>query len=133
MIPRHQLAKTIAERTMQVQDDKQLAKEVAAYLLSENRTAELESVMRDIRQYRAENGIVEATAVSAHELNDKVMSDIKSLLRSAHPNAKKVIVKTELDRSVIGGVRVDMANQQLDLTVRSKLNTFKRLTSAVKD
>jgi F0F1-type ATP synthase delta subunit len=30
---------------------------------------------------------------------------------------------------LVGGVRIEMANEELDLTVRSKLNTLKRLTS----
>jgi F0F1-type ATP synthase delta subunit len=34
---------------------------------------------------------------------------------------------------VIGGVRLSLANQQLDLSVESKLNKFKQLTAAGKE
>ncbi|CAN5626919.1 hypothetical protein BH23PAT1_BH23PAT1_5010 [soil metagenome] len=131
--PRYKVAEIIAERTMHLRDDSQLAQAVAAYLLAENRTAELESIMRDVRSYRTERGFVEATAVSAHELDKAVRKDIESVMWSAFPNAKAVNVQNVLDPTVIGGVRVEMANKQLDLTIRSKLNTFKRLTAAVKE
>jgi F0F1-type ATP synthase delta subunit len=33
-----------------------------------------------------------------------------------------------LDPEVLGGVRLSLANQQLDLSVEAKLNKFKQLT-----
>lgn len=125
------MAKTIAERTIDVKDTKLLAQEIAAYLLQEKRTAELESILRDIMQYRTEHGSLEAVAVSAHNLKPQVMEEITQLLKSAYPHAKSVNLSQRLDESVIGGVRIDMANEHLDLTVSAKLAKFKRLTSEV--
>lgn len=128
-VPRHTLATAIAERTMHVHDSKLLAREVAAYLLMERRTADLESILRDIMQYRTDHGVLEAEVVTAHEVHQRVLTDVKELLRAAYPKAKTVHVGTRQDPSVIGGLRIDMANQQLDLSIKSKLATFKRLTS----
>lgn len=128
-VPRHILAEAIAKRIVHVTDEKLLAREIAAYLLAEHRTAELEPILRDIMQYRSEHGVLEAEAVTAHSVGAHVNAEVKQLLHAAYPNAKTIHVSDRLDTDVIGGLRVDMANEQLDMTVQSKLATFKRLTA----
>ena len=131
--PRHLLVETIGAKTLTIADTKKLALEIAAYLLLENRVHELDSVMRDVIAYRAERGVVEAEAVSAHELTNNVKEDIKVLMKQNYPDAKTITISERIDESVIGGVRVVLPHEQLDLTVRSKLSNFKRLTMAGKE
>jgi F0F1-type ATP synthase delta subunit len=132
-LPRHQVAAAIAQRTLGMTDLKQLSAEVAAYLLTERRTGELDSLIRDIMQYRADHGIVEVVAVTAHPLTPAVQVDIQREIKLLYPGATQVIVTERPDVTVIGGVRLDLANQQLDLSVRNKLNRLKQLTAAGKD
>ena len=133
MISRRHLSEVIGERTLHVRDTSELAREVAAYLLDTHETADLESLLRDIMEYRAKHGIVEAVAVSAHELSSEVIADIKRILKEEYPGAKSVKVTSRIDPTVVGGVRVELANRQLDLTVREKIDTFKRLTAEIKE
>jgi F0F1-type ATP synthase delta subunit len=132
-LPRRQVAAAIAERTLGVSDLKQLSQEVAAYLLTERRTGELDSLIRDIMQYRADRGIVEVAAATAHPLTAAVRADIKTEIQRLYPQASQVLITERHETSVIGGVRLDLANQQLDLSVRNKLNRLKQLTAAGKD
>lgn len=127
--PRHILAKAIASRTIDLRDEKLLAREIAAYLLLERRTSELESILRDIMQYRSDHGVLEAEIVTAHNPGAHVAVEVKRLLKSAYPSAKTIHLANRQDPALIGGLRVDMANQQLDLSIQAKLATFKRLTS----
>jgi F0F1-type ATP synthase delta subunit len=126
--PRTQLAPIIARMTDNVPEER-LSHEVAAYLLGENRTGELDSLLRDVIAYRANEGIVEVTAVSAHELSDAVRQDIERLVREQFKDAREVIINQRIDASAIGGVRLELVDRQLDLTVRAKLNYFKKLTT----
>ncbi len=130
-ITRKELAEVIGSKTLQIKDRQQLANSIAAYLASDLKTKSinLDSLMRDVMQYRLEHGIVEAVAVSAHELDDRVISDIKSLLKEHFPDAKSVLVDQKIDASLVGGVRIELPQENLDLSVRSKLNLFKRLAS----
>ena len=50
-------------------------------------------------------------------------------MRELYPNAKQIIITPEQDAKAVGGIRLELANQQLDLTVRGKLNLFKQLTA----
>src|SRR5574338_1177320 len=97
MISRRHLAEVIGERTLHLRDDKLLAREVAAYLLDTGQTDDLDSLIRDIMEYRAEHGIVEATAVSAHEISQTSVKDLEAILQREHPKAKTVHVITQID------------------------------------
>lgn len=123
-VSRSQIVSVLAEKLGQ----KNLASEVAAYLLDENRTGDLDSLARDLVAYRAQGGTVEITAVSAHQLSPTVEADIKSQVKTLYPAAKEIIINYRQDASQIGGVRLEFPDKQLDLTVRNKLNLFKTLT-----
>ncbi len=132
-IPRHIIAATLAQRSLGSIDKPRFAKEIAAYLISQRRTGQLESLLRDMMQYRADHGIVEVIASSAHPLEPAAKTDIEKRVRRLYPEAKHVIITVEHDASLVGGVRLQLANQQLDLSVRAKLNRFKQLTTAGKE
>jgi len=106
-----------------------LSSETAAYLLGNGRTNELDSLLRDVWQYWAEHGYVEIIAVSAFALSAKVQADIRRQIRALYPKAKQIIITERRDPEVVGGVRLELANQQLDLSVRAKLNEFRQLTT----
>lgn len=127
--PRTRIAQVIADRTLQSGADDKLVREVAAYVLSERRVGELNSLMRDVQEDWAAAGQVEVLAMSAHPLSAEVRRDIESQVKSLYQNAKRIIVTEVLDPEVIGGVRLRLANQQLDLSVEAKLNKFKQLTA----
>ena len=126
--PRHIVAATLAQKSLGKLDERSFAYEIAAYLMAERRTTELDSLLRDIMQFRADHGIVEVIATSAHVLDALAKKDIEAQIRELYPTAKQVVITSQHDDSVIGGVRLELANQQLDLSVRNKLNRFKQLT-----
>lgn len=109
--------------------DKKLAGKIAAYLVSEGKTSEVNSLARDILQIQADSrGVVEVTAVTAHELDEKLRFKIEKLIKSSHPEAEKVIINQQLDESVIGGVRLELANEMLDNTVDARLDNLREKT-----
>jgi len=128
--PRSHIAPVLAGLTLKSGvNAQQLSQEIAAYLLDENRTGELDSLLRDVVAYRADKGVVEVTAVAAHELPDSVKLDIEKLVREQFKDVKQIIINQRIDASVVGGVRLELVDQQLDMTVRNKLNRFKELTT----
>lgn len=124
-VPRTELAQVLVQKLQ----SKKTPKEIAAYLLETNRTNELDSLLRDIITLRAELGIVEVTAVSARELSPASTNEIKAEIKRVYPRASEIIVNERIDFNQIGGVRLEFPDRQLDLSVRGKLNQFKRLTT----
>lgn len=130
---RVKIARVIADRALKKGVNKHLSKEVAAYLLNERRGDELDSIMRDVQADWAETGHVEVLARSASPLSATVRNDISRLVKRLAPEARRVLVTEIRDPEVIGGLRLDLANRQLDLSVQSKLNKFKQLAVAGKE
>lgn len=128
-VTRKELAGIIGEQTLHIVDNNTLAKAVAAYLSAEHRSVDINTLMRDIMQYRLERGIVEVVAISAHELTPVVLADIKSLMHEHFPAAKEIIIDTRIDESVVGGIRLELPQETLDLSVKAKLNLFKQLVA----
>lgn len=111
-----------------VNDTAQLSREIAAFLISESRESDLESVMRDVMRLRRSQGVLEADVQSAHELDAATLVELTELIRQEFPAAKQVVTDQTIRSELIGGVRIATADEQLDMTVRGKLDTFKRLT-----
>jgi len=132
--PRTRIAGVVADRTLKSGVvSQQLSRELAAYLLSERRTGELDSILRDVRADWAKAGYVEVVARSAHQLSDTVRADIERQAESLYPAAKQIVVSQVLDPEVIGGVRLTIIDRQLDLSVETTLHRFKQLTLSGKE
>lgn len=130
MISRTDLAEVIGERTLHLSDANKLKKAIAGYLLEQNRVADIDSLMRDVMKYRAQHGHVEAMVVSAFPLTPAVLASVQSEVKSQYPGAKSYVLNEKVDEDVVGGIRIEVAGEELDMTVRAKLNTLKRLTAA---
>ncbi len=132
-VSRARIADVIAEDSLKKGFSKDEARSIAAYLLDTKRTGELDSLLRDIRDTWAEHGFVEVTATCAHELSASVREDVTAEVRKLYPSAKKIAIVEQIDPSIVGGVRIEFANRQLDLSVQSDLSKFKTLAVNRKD
>lgn len=128
-VTRQELAEIIGKRTLGARNRTELVSSIAAYLAGAHKSVDLDSLIRDVLLYRQASGIIEAVAVSAHELSPVVIRDIEALLKEHYPKAKTILVDQKLDPAVVGGVRIELPNEVLDLSVKSKLNLFKRLVA----
>ena len=100
---------------------KRLSEMLAAYLVQNRRTGELDSIMREVmRQREAQDNITEVTATSAFRLNDATKKTISALL-----GGDRTIINEVIDPEMLGGVRLETSEKQLDLTVRNRLNRLK--------
>lgn len=120
---RAKLARYIANTADGKKSTATLAKDVAAYLIDTGKTAELSSLLRDVAEERAvTNGFLEVTAVSAFELTEAEKREIEKVARKQYPLVKNIVVRSEIDKSAVGGVRLLLPHYQLDLSIRTKLN-----------
>ncbi len=127
------VAGIIADKTLQTGNPQDYSQQIAAYLLAERRTGELSSLMRDVQADWTAAGHIEVIASSAHPLTAAIKAAISERMQRLYPAAKRIIITEAHDPAVIGGVRLSLANQQLDLTIEAKLHKFKQLTTAGKD
>jgi F0F1-type ATP synthase delta subunit len=125
-LSRKELAATIA-RLVHDGDTATLAQEVAAYLITERRVKDLDSLMRDVALVRQETyGITEATATTALPLSEEVRRDIKAYLKA--PN---LVLNEAQDTTLVGGLRLESSDTQLDVSVHDRLRKLKQLVNEV--
>ncbi len=127
---RARIASTISDMTLKGGNRKAISQQIAAYLISERRVKDLDSLMRDVQNDWAKAGYLEVIAASSHPLTASSKADISARVKKLYPDTKQIIITEVHDAKVLGGVRLSLPNQQLDLSIEAKLNKFKQLTTA---
>jgi F-type H+-transporting ATPase subunit delta len=97
-------------------------------LARNGRKKELRLVIRAFRRLASEHrGETTAEVVTARPLNDDQMAALKSQLRARA--GRDVAIDATVDPQILGGIVVKLGSQQVDASIRTKLN---RLASAMK-
>ena len=118
-ISRRKLAEYTASKLIKG-DGKKALGELAAFLIETRRTDEIELLVRDIEQELADQGIVVADITTAHPLSEALKANIKQMV-----GGKTLQVRETIDKSVLGGVRIDIPGKRFDGTIRRKLTALK--------
>ncbi len=130
-VTRTELAQVIAQKTLLL-SKQDLVNNLAGYITESHGSVNLDDLLRDVMHYRQAHGVIEAVVVSAHELDAQALTDVEALLRERYTDAQKIIINQRIDNGVVGGIRIELPRETLDLTVKAKLNRFKRLTEEKK-
>ena len=97
-------------------------------LARNGRKNELRAVIRAFRRLAAEHrGETTAEVVTARPLNDDQIAALKAQLRARA--GRDVAIEATVDPDILGGIVVKLGSQQIDASIRTKLN---RLALAMK-
>jgi F-type H+-transporting ATPase subunit delta len=97
-------------------------------LARNGRKGQLRSVIRAFRRLAAEHrGETTAEITTARPLNDDQLAQLKQQLRTRA--GRDVSLDMTVDPAILGGIVVKLGSQQIDASIRTKLN---RLASAMK-
>eukprot|EP00585_Thalassiosira_rotula_P004084 CAMPEP_0196141740 /NCGR_PEP_ID=MMETSP0910-20130528/10372_1 /TAXON_ID=49265 /ORGANISM="Thalassiosira rotula, Strain GSO102" /LENGTH=189 /DNA_ID=CAMNT_0041402939 /DNA_START=119 /DNA_END=688 /DNA_ORIENTATION=+ len=79
-----------------------------------------------VKQMKAKRGEVEATIISADPLNKTQTAAVSEAMKSQFPKGAKVVLKTEVDPSIMGGLQIQIGDKFLDLSVGSRIEEVSR-------
>jgi F-type H+-transporting ATPase subunit delta len=97
-------------------------------LARNGRKGQLRNVIRAFRRLSAEHrGETTADVITARPLNDDQLAQLRQQLRARA--GRDVTIDAEVDPSILGGIVVKLGSQQIDTSIRTKLN---RLAQAMK-
>jgi ATP synthase F1 delta subunit len=86
------------------------------------RLSELPKVASTFAQLmKARRGQVDARIISAVPLTAAQLAEIEKAMQSQVPAGKSVILHAETDPSIVGGLQVQIGDQFLDLSVKSRI------------
>lgn len=119
------IARTLVAQLEAGASQQEIANKLAAYLVDERRHNDVRAIMREVEKHMlSEHGRLYVRATSAHPLNDAQIQHITQIF-GTQEGVREVVVETDIDSSVVGGVRCETANSRLDLTVRRQLQNLK--------
>lgn len=119
-ISRRKIAEFVASEIVGGKKTTIVLREVAAFLIESRRTRELDLIVRDIEAALMDKGVVIADVTSAFALTDELKKHIATLV-----GGKQLILREEVDPSVLGGLRITIPGQQLDATLKRKIDALK--------
>jgi F-type H+-transporting ATPase subunit O len=76
---------------------------------------------------KAKRGEVDAKIISAEPLSASQLKEVQAAMASQVPTGKKVILETVTDPSIVGGLQVQIGDQFLDLSVKSRIEEISRM------
>lgn len=96
-------------------------------LLAERRLAHLlpRALMAFEDEFKESRGIVEAEAITAVALTSAQLEALRDKLEAI--TGKKIIIENKIDSSIIGGIKLRYMGIQQDGTVKTRLDTFRRM------
>ncbi len=99
-------------------------KHLAGYLVESRRTKELDLIVRDVVFFLSQKGMVSATVTSAFDLSTETKKAIEQLIKS-QTKATKIDLSSQIDPSVLGGVKISLPGYELDQTIAHQLTVLK--------
>ena len=119
---RKELVKAAMKLLEEGKNPKQTARAIAAYLIVEKRTSELNSLLRDLEELRfARHDSLEVTATTARTLTEETKQHIGKLF-----DAKTIKIHEEINQEVLGGVKVRALDKVADFSVQARLQRLRR-------
>jgi F-type H+-transporting ATPase subunit delta len=123
-LSRRKIAEYYAKAIAYGAKPQQLVRELAAFLMETKRTKELDLIVRDIEYYLSQNGIVVAEVTTASKLTDMARAAIDQMITS-HVSAKDIHLREFIDKTAIGGARINLPGARLDTTLSRQLTLLR--------
>lgn len=126
-ISNNDIARAIYLSTLGKTDDQQatLLKRTTKFLARHRLLGKSQTILTQLgKVINAENGIVEAKVFSAETLTDKVKKNLIQILTKRY-SAKGVTILEKIDEKLLGGVRIEVNDEVLDMTLKNKVGKLK--------
>lgn len=123
-ISRRKITVYIANQFAEGGGERKLINELAAFLIENKRTNELELILRDIEYQLLRRGIVLARVTSAFELAAETRAEITKIIKDK-THATIIELQQLVEPALLGGVKLDLPGMQLDNTISRRLTTLR--------
>lgn len=99
-------------------------------LIDKSRVATFPQISEEFRRLlNIDRNIKEVTAITATPLNEELKAELIEKLKTI--TGSEIILNDELDPSIMGGVLIKIGNEQMDGTVKNRLEALKHEISAI--
>jgi F-type H+-transporting ATPase subunit delta len=126
-VSRRSLAQYGADQLLAGKPAKAVAQHLVAVLVESRKTDEVQFLLEDVAwELEHRQALAIGKVTSAHPLTAKLQTEVEAQLKQA-TGAKQVLVESEIDKSILGGLRVQTAARIWDNTVSRKLSELREV------
>jgi F-type H+-transporting ATPase subunit delta len=126
-VSRRALAHWAAEQLQTGKSAADVAKHLAAILKQSKMVGQIDFLIDDIAwELEQQQALAVGKVTTAHDLSRQLEQVLAAQIKKA-TGAKEVVLEKQVDKSVIGGVRVETASRVWDETVSRKLSELKEV------
>ena len=105
-----------------------ITKKLLVTMAGNARLSELPKVASIFAQLmKAKRGEVDAKIISAQKLSAAELKEVQAAMKSHVPAGKTVVIEAVEDPSIVGGLQVQIGDQFLDLSVKSRIEEFAKM------
>lgn len=122
-ISRRRLAAVVVDR-LKSYPKARVLEELAAYLVEEGLTRQIDLIMRDIEAEYAKRGHTVADVTSAHVLDDASRRELAQFVAAA-TNTQHVELREAINAELIGGVIIGTPGKYFDGSLRGRLQQLR--------
>lgn len=128
-LSRRALARYAADQLLAGKSANSVAQYLAAALIESGSASEIDYLIGDIAsELEQRKKLAIGRVTSATPLGSELKSKLKARIKQA-TGAKSVLLEETVDESVIGGVRIEIANRVWDSTIARRLTDLKEAWS----
>lgn len=118
---RRQLAEYAAKQLLGGTPPKKIARQLAAVLVESRRTKDAELLGKDIAWELERRGkLADADVTTATSLTNELKKELTNFIKSK-TGAEDVVLRENIDKDVIGGMRLETSIHSWDKTLRKSL------------
>jgi F0F1-type ATP synthase delta subunit len=121
-LSRRKLSIHVASRLAKGESKKTVLRDIAAYLIDTGRKNEATLIVRDVEAMLADTGTAIGTVTSARPLSNQAIQSVESFIKQHDKRITQVILRQDVDESLIGGMKLELPGVQLDASVKAKLD-----------
>jgi F0F1-type ATP synthase delta subunit len=121
MASRMQVAQYVADELPK--DRTKAVQAAAAWLVERGRGRDARYLARDVAAVLAAQGHVLAQVITARPLEAGARQAVEGFIKET-TGAKEIELETSVDKTLIGGIKIELPNATMDATVRAKLDKF---------
>lgn len=121
---RRVLTRYVAERLAAGDAKEPLLKQLAAYLVVNKMTSQMDVVISDISRTLAELGSVTAKVQTARPLSDELRKAVTNYVKRAE-NANNVTIEESVEPALLGGIVVTTPSKRFDASIASQLKQLR--------
>ena len=123
-LTRRAVTRYVADQLVSGADANNVIAQLAAYLVVQRKTKQIDSFIADIEIELAARGVVVADVTTARPLSEELRQSVEALI-ATQTGGRHVALREHVDRDIIGGMIIRSAGTEYDRSIKRAVRALR--------